>query len=74
MKIARNRKKQILSDRAELLRQQQELGTKLMSLERSVLRSVGKSEQNWSIVTKSGKISIIEKSLSEPSEPRKYFL
>ena len=74
MKTARNRKKQILSDRAELLRQKQELATKLISLERTVLTSAGKSEENWNVTTKSGKVLIIEKSLSEPSEPRKYFL
>ena len=47
--MIRNRKKIILSDRAELLRQEQEIRGGLCSLERKILRAVGKSEEHWKI-------------------------
>ena len=60
--MARSRKKIILSERAELLRQKCELGARLVSLERSILRSEGKPEERWRIEANMnlGKISFIE--------------
>ena len=69
LSFARMKKKRILSERAELLRRQQEWRTRIARLERSVLRSVGKSEATWSIHADlgSGKVSFIE--LSENFKP-----
>jgi len=65
--MARSRKKIILSERAELLRQQRELGARLVSLERSILRSEGKPEERWRIEANMnlGKISFIESRLAQ---------
>jgi len=67
LKMARSRKKIILSERAELLRQQRELGARLVNLERSILRSKGKPDDRWKIEAnmKLGKISFIESRLSQ---------
>ena len=65
------KKKRILSERAELLRMQQEWRSRIARLERSVLRSVGKSEVTWRIHAdlSSGKVSFIDQSLSENCKP-----
>ena len=47
--MIRNRKKIILSERAELLRQEQEIRGGLFSLERKILQAVGKSEEHWKL-------------------------
>merc|ERR1711973_278096 len=67
LQMARSRKKIILSERAELLRQQRELGARLVSLERSILRSEGKPEERWRIEANMnlGKISFIESRLAQ---------
>ena len=60
--MIRNRKKIILSDRAELLRQEQEIRGGLCSLERKILRAVGKSEEYWkiSIDENNGQVAFVE--------------
>ena len=60
--MIRNRKKIILSERAELLRQEQEIRGGLFSLERKILRAVGKSEEHWqvSIDEKNGHVAFVE--------------
>jgi len=71
LSFARMKKKRILSERAELLRRQQEWRSRIARLERSVLRSVGKSEATWSLHADlaSGKVSFIDQSLSENCKP-----
>ena len=60
--MIRNRKKIILSDRAELLRQEQEIRGGLFSLERKILLAVGKSEEHWklSINENNGEVAFLE--------------
>ena len=60
--MIRNRKKIILSERAELLRQEQEIRGGLFSLERKILRAVGKSEEHWqlSIDENNGHVAFVE--------------
>lgn len=62
--LVRNRKKVILSERAELLRQKQEVRTSLELLERKVFTAVGKSGDRWILTVdeKSGKIVFCEDS------------
>merc|ERR1719347_1456455 len=47
--MVRNRKKAILTDRAELLRQEQEVRARLFTMERKILSAVGKSHQTWTL-------------------------
>lgn len=49
LSMIRNRKKIILSERAELLRQAQEIRGGLFSLQRKILSAVGKSEEHWKL-------------------------
>jgi len=49
LSVIRNRKKILLSERAELLRQEQEIRGGLFSLERKILLGVGKSEKHWKL-------------------------
>ena len=60
--MIRNRKKIILSERAELLRQEQEVRGGLFSLERRILLAVGKSEEHWklSIDEINGQVAFVE--------------
>ena len=60
--MVRNRKKTILSDRAELLRQEQEVRAKLFTMERRILSAVGKSDKTWTlnIDEKNGKVGFAE--------------
>jgi len=63
---ARNKKKIILTERAELLRVKQEWMTRLIQMERSLLRSAGKTEKCWRVETnlESGTVSILNDPLS----------
>ena len=67
--IARNKKKLILSERAELLRLDQEWRTRLARLEMSVLKAVGKQEKSWRVHADviNGQVSFVDvgKSLSD---------
>ena len=47
--MARSKKENILSERVELLRQQQEWVRRLGRLERDILIRLGKEEKNWVI-------------------------
>ena len=71
LNFARIKKKRILSERAELLRLQQEWRSRIAGLETSVLRSVGKSEVTWRLHADmtTGKVSIVNQSLSENFKP-----
>ena len=62
LSMIRNRKKIILSERAELLRQEQEIRGGLFSLERKILRAVGKSEEHWQLIIdeKNGHVAFVE--------------
>lgn len=63
---ARNKKKMILTERVELLRVKQEWMTRLIQMERSLLRSAGKPEKCWRVETnlESGTVSILNDPLS----------
>ena len=63
--MVRNRKKIILSERAELLRQEQEVRRSLNSLERRILIAAGKTDESWnvSIDENNGKIAFAQHSL-----------
>lgn len=67
--MVRNRKKNVLSNRAELLRQKQEVGGRLFSLERRILSAVGKPDHTWklSIDEKNGKVAFVEHVISKMS-------
>ena len=56
----------ILTERAELLRVKQEWMTRLIQMERSLLRSAGKTEKCWRVETnlESGTVSILNDPLS----------
>ena len=60
--MIRNRKKIILSERAELLRQEQEVRGALFSLQRKILLAVGKSEEHWklSVDENNGHVAFVE--------------
>ena len=62
LSMIRKRKKIILSERAELLRQEQEIRGGLFSLERKILRAVGKSEEHWKlrINENNGQVNFVE--------------
>ena len=63
--MVRHRKKIILSERAELLRQEQEVRRSLNSLERRILIAAGKTDESWivSIDENNGKIAFAQHSL-----------
>jgi len=63
--MVRNRKKIILSERAELLRQEQEVRRSLNSLERRILIAAGKTDESWivSIDENNGKVAFAQHSL-----------
>jgi len=62
LSMIRNRKKIILSERAELLRQEQEVRGALFSLQRKILLAVGKSEEHWklSVDENNGHVAFVE--------------
>ena len=63
--MVRHRKKIILSERAELLRQEQEVRRSLNSLERRILIAAGKTDESWnvSIDENNGKVAFAQHSL-----------
>ena len=50
MSLARSRKENILAERVELLRKQQEWVMRLGRLERNILIRMGKEEKDWMII------------------------
>ena len=74
LNYARVRKKEILSERAELLRRQQEGRARLARLERAVLGALGKAEAGWRLEADlaTGRVSFIQRPLSERSACNNY--
>ena len=74
LNYARVRKKAILSERAELLRRQQEGRARLARLERAVLGALGKAEAGWRLEADlaTGRVSFIQRPLSERSACNNY--